>query len=62
MDCYLSCKLVESSFKNDKGEEVSYYRVRVTLEDGSPKPYYIDFKPTRDQVIILTSRVAAEKI
>ena len=59
---YLSVKLVESSFKNDNGEEVKYYRVRVTLEDGSPKPYYIDFKPTRDQVIILTSKVVAEHI
>lgn len=59
---YLSVKLIKNSFKNDKGEDVEYYRVRVTVEDGSPRPYYIDFKPTRDQVIILSSKVIAESI
>lgn len=58
----LSVKFVEASFKNDKGEDVVFYRVRVTVEDGSSKPYYIDFKPTRDQVMILKDKVIIERV
>lgn len=44
---------VQKSFVNKQGQIVKYIRIRVTLEDGSFEPYYMDFPLSPEQLHIL---------